>query len=321
MIDKPIQMNDLSLSEKDIIQDKDNSILNKSFDNIDYNFPGLIDKKTFLQIKIEPLDYYLHLHPKSIRKILILISNNDKEELEDNYLDYITCLIGGVEELDRQQLLTPNKQMVQNALDLAYYDLLKQTKIYYINIPKININNRFDKKITLRNNSLEKISSFLNVSIFDMSEYIELFILSYKEQDSLAERFLLRAKLMGRLNNSLDEIEKNNEPFLGIRNYNLDIKCPKKCVKNKLQLLDSYFNNVWSAIEKENLNDENISFSETPFREEIREKNNNINLDLPNSNNIINNYGNNSKNKRQPDDLREENSCAERVCGNMCKIF
>ena len=60
MIDKPIQLEDMSLSEKEIVQDKDNSVLNKSFFNEDFNFQDLVEKKNFFQIKIESQDYHLH---------------------------------------------------------------------------------------------------------------------------------------------------------------------------------------------------------------------------------------------------------------------
>ena len=111
MIDKPLPNTEMSLSEKDIIQDKDkdNSILNKSFFSTDFNFPDLIERKNFLQIKIESLEYLIPLKSKSIKKIFLLISNNDQGELEDNYLDYITCLIGGGDEIDKQQLITQNE--------------------------------------------------------------------------------------------------------------------------------------------------------------------------------------------------------------------
>lgn len=326
MIDKPIQLTDISLSEKDIIQEKDNSIMNKSFFSTDFNFPALIEKKNYLQVKLEDQEYHLQLHSKSIKKLFSLISDNDQGELENNYLDYITCLIGdGDELLDKQQLLSPNgQQIIQNVLEPSYYELLNKTKIYYIDIPKLNNKTTF-KKIILKNNSLEKISSLLNMNIFDMSNYIEIIILTYKENESLGEKFLLKAKLMGKLNNSLEDINKENEFFSGIKQMDIDIKVVEKCNKNRLQILDFYFDNVWNAIEKENINDENLSFSGTPFdkksNEEIKNKdNNNINLDLPNSYNI-NNFVVNNRNSNNKGDLRDENSCAKNVCGNICIIF
>ena len=328
---KPLQIEDMSLSDKDIIQDKDNSILNKSFFSTDFNFPDLVEKKNYIQIKIEPLEYHMQIKSKSIKKIFLLISNNDKGELEDNYLDYITCLIGGGDEIDKLQLITQNgKQTIQNVLEPSYYELLNKTKIYYIDIPKLKMN-KINKKITLRNYSLSKIASFLNMSIFDMSDYIEIFILSYQENESLGEKFLLKAKLMGKLSQSLEDINKENEIFMGTKLFNVDAPGVEKCNKNKLHFLEFYFNNVWNAIEKENLNDENLSFSETPFGkdEEIKNKNNNNkNYDLPNSNNIsdsrnkiINNNNQNNNNINKNGELKEDNPCAENVCANICNIF
>ena len=322
MIDKPIHISDLSLSEKDIIQDKEDSILNKSFYSTDFNFPDLVSKKQYLQIKLEPLDFHLQIPSKSIKRIFNLISNNNKGELEDNYLDYITCLIGEGEELDKQNLLKENgQQMIQNLLEPSYYELLNKTKIYYVDIPKsnMNINNNMNKKLNLRKNSLEKIGSFLGLNIFDMSDFIEIFILSYKENESdLGERFLLRAKLMGKLSNSIEDINLDKE-FTGFKKFNVELKEVNKCNKNKLQFLDFYFNNVWNAIEKENLNDENLSFSGTPFVKNSREdnkNNNNNNIDLPNSNNI-----NESRKKDKNGEINEKNACADSVCANICNIF
>ena len=326
MIDKPIQISDMSLSEKDIMQDKDNSIVNKSFYSTDFNFPDLVTKKNYLQIKLIPLEYHMQIHSKSIKKIFNLISNNDQTELEDNYLDYITCLIGEGDELDKQNLLAENgQQIMQNILDPSYYELLNKTKVFYIDIPKsIGLKNIINKKINLRKQSLEKIASFLGLNIFDMSDYIEIFILTYKEKDDdilLGERFLLRAKLMGKLSNSIEDIKLDNE-FNGIKKFDIDLKEAKKCSRNKLHFMDFYFNNVWNAIEKENLNDENLSFSATPFdknsREDINNKNNNINIELPNSYNI---HESKNRNENKNGEFKEDNTCAETVCANICKIF
>ena len=319
MIDKPILLADISLSEKDIAQEKDNSVLNKSFFSDDFNFQDLVEKKNFFQIKIESLDYHVQLQPKSIKKIFILISNNDRGELEDNYLDYITCLIGGADELDKQQLLNSNsKQVVQNVLEPCYYELLNKTKVYYIDIPKLNLNKK--KKIMLKNNSFGKICSLLKTNIFEMSDYIEIYILSYQENDSLGEKFLLRAKLMGKLSHNLEEAYEKKKNFTGIKMYNADINIAERCNRNKLQFLDFYFNNVWNAIEKENVNDENLSFSGTPFvknsNDSIGNKINNVNYDLPNSYNI-----DKGKNNNKNGELKDQSSCAESICGNICTIY
>lgn len=83
--------------------------------------------------------------------------------------------------------------------------------------------------------------------------------------------------------------------------------------------MDFYFNNIWNAIEKENLNNENLSFSGTPL--DKNDKNSyNMNYDFPNSNNIneIRNRDHDNKNE----DLRKmENPCAGNVCADICEIF
>ena len=53
---------------------------------------------------------------KYLRKIISLISNNNQNELEDNYLDYITCLAGEGEELDKNQLLPQNNNELKQGV-------------------------------------------------------------------------------------------------------------------------------------------------------------------------------------------------------------
>jgi hypothetical protein len=94
-------------------------------------------------------------------------------------------------------------------------------------------------------------------------------------------------------------------------------------------MLDYYFNNVWNAIEKENLHEDNLSFSGTPFRKNSNEGNenknsinniNNINNDLPNSYDI-NKSALRNKKKDKNEELRAENACGNNACDNICNIF
>ena len=86
MNDNSINLAEMSLSDKDMIQDKDkdNSILNKSFYSDDFNFQDLIDKKNYLQIKYGMLEFYIYVSSKSIKKIFNMISDNNKDTLENN---------------------------------------------------------------------------------------------------------------------------------------------------------------------------------------------------------------------------------------------
>ena len=324
MIDKE-QLSDSLLSEKDIIQDKDNSIINKSFSTKDFNFPDLIEKKNFLQIKLKILELYIQVASKSIKRIISLISDNNKDLLENNYLDYITCIVVEVDELDKQNLLNSDANAQIN-LEPTFYELLKKTKKFYIDIPKLNLDKKINDSIFLKSNSLEKISSFLHMDIFGMSDYIQITILSYQENNSLQERFSLRKKLLNKLSHISKEIE--GEKFMGKRDFPIDLELPKKCERINLQIFDFYFNNALNAIENDNSNEDNLSFSNniTPIGKctseeiELRSKKNKKNNELPNSNDIHKSRIKN-KNINKNEELLDEKSCAESVCGNACKIF
>ena len=65
-----------------------------------------------------------------------------------------------------------------------------------------------------------------------------------------------------------------------------------------------------------------MSFSGTPFEKHSNEEigNKNINYDLPNSYSINNSNSRNNNNNKNLE-LKDQNSCAESVCGNICVIF
>jgi len=310
-----IQNVDISISAKDIPQDEDNSILNKSILSTDFSFQELVDKKHYFQIKLESLEFHLFVNCKSIKKIFLMISDNNHENLENNYLDYITCLIGSDNELDRQNLLNSSPVNVKSILEPTYYELLNRTKILYIDIPNMSSKQRINRRIILKIDSFKKVASLLNATIFDMSDYMEIFILSCEEKAYLDERTILKNKLMGKFNHNMINSDKENY-FLGTKNLSTDIPLANKCENNNLKMLDYYFNNVWNAIDKENLEQDNLSFNGTPLKKKI----NNINNDMPNSYDI-NKSGLRNKKKDKNDELRVENSCGNNVCDNICNIF
>ena len=324
-----IQNEDISLSGKDIHQEDDNSILNKSILSTDFSFQELVDKKHYFQIKLESLEFHLFVNCKSIKKIFLMISDNNHETLENNYLDYITCLIGTDKELDKQNLLNSYPVNVKSILEPTFYGLLNRTKILYIDMPSMNLNHKINKKIKLKIDSFKKIASLLNTNIFDMSDYIEIFILSCEEMEYLDERTMLRNKLIGKFShNNLPNYNKDND-FSGVKTLSTEIPLANKCENNNLKMLDYYFNNVWNSIEKENLHEDNLSFSGTPFRKNSNEGNenknsinniNNINNDLPNSYDI-NKSALRNKKKDNNEELRVENACGNNACDNICNIF
>ena len=239
------------------------------------------------------------LTSKSITKILTLISGDEKEILEENYLDYITWLIGCGDEIERQQLLTQNDQADNIETNLASpdYQLLSKTKIYYINIPKENKNNQFSQRIKIKNISLEKVSSFLGLSIFDISEYIEICILSFKGKESLENKQSLKTKLVEKFNNEINnenkEVAKKEDNIT--KKFNLVLKESKKCKRTNLHSLEDYFEKVWNKIDEKTNNEENNNKDESENFSELdeeEENNKKKNYDIPNSFNINQNFNN-----------------------------
>lgn len=321
MNDKLLHISDISLSERDIIQEKDNSIQNKSFNSTDLDFPNLVEKKEYFQIKIIFDENMVELPSKSIKKIFSLISGIGHEALEDNYLEYITWLIGGGNEIEKQQLLTLNGKAdnVETNLDPAYYQLLNKTKIYYINIPKMNKLNKINERIKLKNYSLEKIASFLGLDIYDISDFIEICILSFQEKENLENKKTIESQLIEKFNNcGENEINELNLT----KKFNLVLKESEKCRKSQLENLENYFEKVWNEIEKKSKIEENDNNSRSKHSSdnEEEESKSEENYGIPNSCNI--NKNNNKKiDKNKNTDLGEENGCVENICENICNIY
>ena len=321
MNDKLLHISDISLSERDIIQEKDNSIQNKSFNSTDLDFPNLVEKKEYFQIKIIFDENMVELPSKSIKKIFSLISGIGHEALEDNYLEYITWLIGGGNEIEKQQLLTLNGKAdnVETNLDPAYYQLLNKTKIYYINIPKMNKLNKINERIKLKNYSLEKIASFLGLDIYDICDFIEICILSFQEKENLENKKTIESLLIEKFNNcGENEINELNLT----KKFNLVLKESEKCRKSQLENLENYFEKVWNEIEKKSKIEENDNNSRSKHSSdnEEEESKSEENYGIPNSCNI--NKNNNKKiDKNKNTDLGEENGYAENICENICNIY
>lgn len=310
---------DVSLSDREIIQEKDNSIQNKSFYSTDLDFPDLVAKKEYFHIKIFEDEDKMDLSSKSIKKIFSLISGEGIKKLEDNYLDYITWIIDVENEIEKQELLTPNDKLdvIETNLEPSYYQLLSKTKIYYINIPKLNQLNQINKRIKLKDVSLGKISSFLGLNIFDISEFIEIFILSFQDKDILENKKSIKSKLLEKFNY---QDNKGIEDFNIIKKLDLEIKESLKCKKSKLNNFEEYFEKVWNEIEKKNNTSNNFSEEDISSEKSDEENKKDINYEIPNNYNINKNFNNN--NDTIPNmELREESGCAENICANVCSIF
>ena len=67
MNEKMLQISDMSLSERDMVQEKDNSIQNKSFYSTDLDVPDLVEKKDYFQLKIINDGFEFHINKKNFQ--------------------------------------------------------------------------------------------------------------------------------------------------------------------------------------------------------------------------------------------------------------
>ena len=155
-----------------------------------------------------------------------------------------------------------------------------------------------------------------------MSDFIEIFILSFKEKENIENKKSLKSKLLDRFNYSLP---KESMEFNITRKYDLLLKESEKCKKNKIQNYEEYFDKVWNEIEKKSKSDEinNISSADLSSENNGDENDKNANYNIPNSYNINKNINNNIKNIDNDTnlELREENACGGNICANICNIF
>ena len=195
-------MNDMSASYKVTNTDNEQIVDKSLVSNCDIAFPELVKKKKILQIKLSNFNNnYIQLSSKSINNIFKKISNNNN--LEDNYLDYILCLVSNENETediesDLDNLTTP--------LDPLFADILNKTKKYYISFNKNK--NYTPNYIILSRDSLSRIFRFLDSDILQMNDYIDIVILSfddkeYLEYSSIEKGILSRTKILSRSSHSI----------------------------------------------------------------------------------------------------------------------
>jgi hypothetical protein len=179
--------------------------------------------------------------------------------------------------------------------------------------------NKINERIKLKNYSLEKIASFLGLDIYDISDFIEICILSFQEKENLENKKTIESQLIEKFNNcGENEINELNLT----KKFNLVLKESEKCRKSQLENLENYFEKVWNEIEKKSKIEENDnnSRSKQSSDNEEEESKSEENYGIPNSCNI--NKNNNKKiDKNKNTYLEEENGCAENICENICKIY
>lgn len=306
--------NNFSMSYKVNTTDNDNQIIDKSLvSGCDIAFPDLIKTKNTLEIKLTHSNSQIKLSAKSIKNIFKKISNN--ENLEDNYFDYILCLISNENETqeiesDIGNLTTP--------LDPLFADLLNKTKTFYISFTR---NKNYTKKhITLSNDSLSRIFRFLNSDILQMNDYIDIVILAFDdlEYDSIEKGILTRTKILSKSSHSINFDAE--EEFDGKRSLNLEQPLSKKSKKNNVAEINKYFEKVITYIENKN--------NYHKRAEKIKLNDNNSNLDYFDGRFIPNSHTQEFRNQDIGEDQRKdkegkciETCCEEAPCSAICTIF
>lgn len=313
---------DLTLSERESNSENANSIMDKSILTGDITFPQLVENKNSLQIKLNPFNIHMQLSSKSVKNIFTKMSKNSAD-LEDNYFDYIVCFVANNQEKSEEISKIENIEPIVNLstpLDHMYMELLSKTKKFNINFSNNYNKLKINKNIAISNISLNKICKFLNSNIFEMSDFIEVVILSFDEKNnnniSIEQENLLKSKILGKsFQNTLC-----TEDELRHRKMKLEPKKANKAKKNYLDRINKYFENVLNYIEnkektpmgKNNL----ITFSNSLDPDDFS-----VHV-IPNSHtNDLKNLKNKEDSKKKLDNICNENCCAETPCAAVCHIF
>ena len=221
-------------NEKDLISkddiEKSNSLAIKSLDETGFDFIELLNEKYILFITLKKLNNTpIQITNKSILKIFKLFCDKDnKENLEENLLNHITCTIA-----ENNDFITINP-VVDNSigidiLDAPYVELLKNTKNYKINFTKKGIGDK-------------DIDRFLGKTIFDMSDYINILVLYFNEDE--INKIFIQNKILEKYNKTEEKIN-----FLGTKNFETKLVIPEKNKKNGINKLNNFFEKVLNRID------------------------------------------------------------------------
>lgn len=221
-------------------QSQSNSIILKSFDNNNFNYSEILDKKNDIIISFNNTEKIIETKMKSIKKIFSLISENN--DIESLCSQYITALISN----DSENLCFIDDS---NDLDLSFMKLLEQTKFYTITFNNSKKNNTKNYKHNLcKNNtiifsdSLNKIFKLLQRNVFSMYEYINIIILNKNDENK--NYFSFKKKILEKF------LLTDENFFKGVKFFEMNLEKPKKMKMGKFNQFDNLFNHVLDLIEK-----------------------------------------------------------------------
>ena len=277
-----INEKDLSISKDSV--EKSNSLVIKSLDEGAFNFVDLIKDKLVLLITTKN-KINVQISNKSIFKIFNILCDKDKGEYIENFLsDYITCSITEENNSYKDDFILNNQENSLGILDTPYIKLLEQTQDYKISINsttnssmdeiKQKLLNYDEQKniINIKSTSMGKICKYLNKSIYDISDYINILVLYLNNQDDF-NIYTIKSKIIDKYSQS-----GLNAFFMGKKLFESNVKVPLKNEKSPLFKFDDLFENILNKIE-------NIENNSSDDFDEIKDKNNTDNnndkLDTP----------------------------------------
>ena len=312
-----------SSNEKEINLSKDdNSLYIKSLEETEFSFTELLKNKNFVSINCNYNDL-LQVQNKSIFKIFSLFTDTKNgENIESNLVDYITCTILE-EEISYNRDITNS---IIGVLDTPYKKLLDETKKYKINIFSSNFDEikkdlmSYDNqknKIDIDTKSIQKISSYLNKTIYDISDYINIIILYNDDIDY--DKDIIKRKLIDKYD-SIGE----NVYFMGKKDFENNLKVPEKCKKDPIYQINIIFNNVLNKVDniennsssdENNENNLNINGTNSKKFDDIKLKS-----EIYNSNEIKEDFDYDNDDYLLTDEQDKNGGCQKKFCPD-CNIF
>ena len=328
LFDEEINNNEKDLSISKDSAEKSNSLYIKSIDEEAFNFVDLLKDKLLLTITTTKNKVSIQVSNKSILRLFnILCDKNKGENIETMLSDYITCSILEENISYKDDFILNNQEISLGVLDAPYVKLLEQTQDYKISIASTSISSVDEmkekllnyepqkNKINIKSTSLGKICRFLNKTIYDISDYINILVLYLNSQDDI-NIFTIKSKIIDKYNST-----GQNALFMGRKNYENDLKVPVKNDKNSLFKFDDLFENILNKIE-------NIENNSSDFEENKDKSNNNNNDDIVDTpkkfieqkikiNKV--NYDDNEDDDLESD-RKNKCNCQKDIC-SFCNIF
>ena len=260
---------------------------NKSFLSIQENEKDFIDilkDKSFLSINFNNNSIPLIVSKKSVFKIINLLT--DKEivnSLEINLANYIICYIS---DENMSFNIVDESSCNSSILELPYQKLFDQTKQYAINIVDSNITSKNNllsyfstqkKKIIIKSKSINKISNYLDITLYKFADYIHITIISFQEQD----KFKNLIKKSRRFSFSAS--------FLGVKRFETDYEIPARNFKNPIYKLNDIFDQILDKIEDDSSDKDSSDISAPKSHSSLSESHSESHSQIMNNtNNSIN---------------------------------